>query len=1306
LFWNEVGFFAEPGAASFGDCIARNSLEKHDSKEQDCFPRGHFSREIMMSLADRNSADVLLPTTVSQKAVESCLWLLPPVLALHIGIEKEIPMNPFASMVKMFVRASFKRAGAVVAASVGIILLCLPAFSQSNAGRIVGTVTDPTGGSIAGATVTITDVQRGTSRVLTTDQAGAYSAPDLVPGSYAVRIEFKGFKTVERQNIALEVGQDLRVDLTLQPGDQTQTVIVTEVIPLVETSNAALGGTLQNQQINDLPLNGRNFENLLDLRPGVQKYPGNAGWTQASNGNRPHDNMFLVDGMDSNDPWMAQSVMNAVMAAGDAGTMLSIDAIDEFKTESNPPAEYGWKPGAVVNVGIKTGTNNIHGTGYAYGRNGDWDARDYFNVAPAEKPPVNVEQFGGSFGGPIKKDKAFYFLNFESQRYEVGSPAVHAVPITAAGVGSASQNLIGACNAARAAGTLTALSAQLTGLSGSCAPLSNYPGLFPVNNGSNGTTIQTGVNSSNRIYEGVGKVDYHLSAKHTLNLMYFISPGSGTFADNATLQLTQPQLTAQYARSQVFSANWTWTPTSTWVNEFRVGYSHYYQTFRSNDSADNPANYTYNGHTYHFYTGQTNPSYFGFPEVLFESGFDSFSLGASWPKTVGPDGVLQILDHVSYLRGNHSFKFGGEILDNRSTNNVTQNTKGPLRFTDLNAFFSGTPNRARFTAGNLLRHVSDQGYALFVQDEWRARPRLTLNLGVRYELNTIVKERDDLIGNFDSTIGPVQVGHGINSAYNGDHNNFSPRLGLAWDVRGNGKTVIRAGGGVFFEQGSFDNTMAVGNLLGLRTEPTGVTLYTAANPKGFTQGGNINVGPLQFTGGALAPIANAWANNSPGNVLYNASPSCGDGNVTLPSGLVPSPCIILGVNRNLRTPYVANWMLDIQRAVTNNLSLDVAYVGNRGIKLLGLIDLNQPHFEGGFSPGWGNPLVAGSPAQLCLASAPAYGNCAVDPNGVLEPAAEPFASKFPYLSQIEFESNNNFSTYNGLQVAVTQRTSHGLSFVLGYTYSHALGTGYDNYSFLLPVNSNNVRQLYGNTVFDVTHRLTYSVTYALPGRKSFGQLLEGWSINSIATLESSAPWGVNDVSTDFSGTGEINSDQTNGEQWDFFGNPADFKTTKAFLNTNGGQGGIPYSPGATNATCLAKSTAMGQLAVASLTNLGCYAVGGSVLVPPAYGSYGTVGVNAFRGFPFYNWDLSIAKQMKFKERLTAQFRAEFFNILNHPNISNPFGGPGGDNSFTDPTAAAGASFGFRPQTPDVTSSNPVLGSGGPRAVQLGLKLIF
>jgi hypothetical protein len=1199
-----------------------------------------------------------------------------------------------------------RKTALVLAACFLLTLASFPLFSQGSTARIEGSVTDQSGAAIPSATVIITDVNRGTARTINTDSAGAYNAPNLLPGSYKVRVEFQGFMTIERQNITLEVGQDIRVDLSLQPGEQRQVITVQAEVPLIETNNAELGGTIPNQVINDLPLNGRNFENLLDLRPGVSKYPGNSGWTNSTNGGRPHDNYFMVDGINSNDPWMAQSMMNAVMAAGDAGTILPIDAIDEFKTQQNPGAVYGWKPGAIVNVGIKSGSNSLHGTAYAYGRDGSWDALNYWTAPGSPEAPVELEQYGGSLGGPIKKDKLFFFGNFEEQRYSVGNPVQHNVPITSPSSTSL-QSLAGACNAARTAGTLRALSAQIAGLSTTCTPLSNFPGLFPVNNGST-TTINTSLASVNTIDSGLVKVDFRLNPKNSFSGMYFISPGSGLLVDNPTLEIAQPWLTNQYARSQVGSGNWTWVPTSTIVNSLRVGYSHYYQVFASADASQNPANYNYNGNTYHIYTGQTNPNYFGLPAITFQGGYN-FELGLGWPKTVGPNGVYQFTDSVSVLRGKHALTLGGEVLVLQSTNNVTANTKGPLRFSNLQNFFSGNMNRALFTAGDLLRHLQSQAYALYAQDDWRVTPRLTVNLGLRYELNTVFNESNNLIGNFDPTQGLVQAGKQVGSVFNGDHNNFAPRVGVAWDVFGDGKTVIRAGGGIFFEQGSYDSFMAIGNLLGLRTVPTGVNIYTKGNPTPTTAGGTINVGQITFTGNALGSattpgtIKYNYANNSSSNQIYNAAPACGDGTVTLASGLTPQPCVTLGVDRNLRTPYVTKWNLDVQRAITNNLSLDIAYVGNHGTKLVGLTDLNQPNLVNGFSPGWGNPGDPNSPAGQCLASAKTgYDNCS--PDTAAEQAARPYNAKFPFLSYIYFLSNSNFSNYHGLQLSLTQRTWHGVSYVLGYTYSHALGMSPDNWSFVSPIDSHNGRSIYGSSVFDIRHRFTYSFTYQIPGIKSPGQILQGWSLNSIVSLQSPSPWGVNDTTTDFSGTGEINATGTNGEQWNFYGNPGDFKTTKNFASTNGGVGGIPYFAGTSNSACLAKAQAQGPLAVASLTNLGCYAVGSSMLIPPAYGSYGTLGPRVFRSLPYVNVDLSVTKTWTWRERFKAQFRAEFFNVLNHPNISNPFGGPGGDNTFTDPTA--NNPFGFRAETPDVTSSNTVLGSGGPRAIQLGLKIIF
>ncbi|MDP8989845.1 MAG: TonB-dependent receptor, partial [Acidobacteriota bacterium] len=754
------------------------------------------------------------------------------------------------------------RASRIFALLVTTFLLSASLWAQGAAGSIAGTVTDPSGASVPNAKVTVTDVQRGATRTLNTDAAGAYAAPSLTPGTYTVRVEFQGFKTTDRNNIQLEVSQDLRVDLTLQPGDQTQTVTVTGEVAALNTTSAELGGSLTNQVINDLPLNGRNFENLLDLRPGVVKYPGNSGWAQSTNGLRPHDNFFMVDGINSNDPWMAQSVMNAVMAAGDAGTMLPIDAIDEFKTNQNPRAEYGWKPGAIVNVGIKSGSNAFHGTAYAYGRTDAWDANDFF----APKGPLSLEQYGGSVGGRIIRDRLFFFGNYESQQYEVSNSVSHKVPITVAGVGDPSRNLIGACLLAKAAGAVAPLSAQLAGLSTSCVPLPNAPGLFPVS--STGTYV-TSLASSNKIYSGVGKLDYRLNDKNSFNGLYFQSPGDGTFVDNPTLQIAQPWLTNQYAQSQVLSGNWIWVPSSTVVNSLRMGYSRYHQIFQSNDSTQNPASYSYNGSTYNINTGQTNPLYFGLPVFTFNQGGYGFQLGLGWPKTVGPNTVDQFTDSVSIQKGSHGLKFGGEFLINHSLNNVTANTKGPLRFGpsgDIGAlqnFFAGNMNRGQITAGDLSRDLQDKGFALFMQDDWRVTSRFTVNAGLRYEITTVFSEANNQMGNFIPSQGLLQTGTSkLDKAFNGDHNNFAPRLGFAWDIGGNGKTVVRGGGGIYYEQGSFDSFMAIGNLLGLRTTPTGVNLYSNGNTTPTTAGGNINVGQVTFTKSGLGSAT------TPGTVKY------------------------------------------------------------------------------------------------------------------------------------------------------------------------------------------------------------------------------------------------------------------------------------------------------------------------------------------------------------------------------------------------------------------------------------------------------
>src|SRR5271156_3836867 len=303
----------------------------------------------------------------------------------------------------------------------GTLLVCSPLFSQSSTGRILGDVRDPSAAVIVGASVEITDVQRGVSRTLETDSAGEYVAPNLEPGIYRITVTRAGFKRFERTNIQLEVAMDVRMDVVLQPGDATQTVIVTEAVPLLNTTSSTLGGTLSNAEITDLPLNGRNYENLLQLRPGVMRYPGGGFSTTSTDGLRAEDNGYFVDGLFNSEPFSGQSIINGAGIAGDSATILPIDSIQEFNVIENPPAEYGWKPGAIVNVAVKSGTNQLHGSAYAFGRDTALDARNYFDTVGTPKTPTQLEQFGATLGGAIIKDKLFFFGGYEGQRYTVGN---------------------------------------------------------------------------------------------------------------------------------------------------------------------------------------------------------------------------------------------------------------------------------------------------------------------------------------------------------------------------------------------------------------------------------------------------------------------------------------------------------------------------------------------------------------------------------------------------------------------------------------------------------------------------------------------------------------------------------------------------------------------------------------------------------------------------------------------------------------------------------------------------------------------
>jgi Carboxypeptidase regulatory-like domain len=1187
-----------------------------------------------------------------------------------------------------------------------VFAFAVPLFPQTTMGRILGSVSDQSGAAVAGAKIVITDVQRGTNRTVSTDGSGNYVAPELQPGVYKVRAEATGFKTVERENIEVEVAQDLRVDITLTPGRVSETVVVTEEVPLVNSTSSTLGGTLSNAEINDLPLNGRNYENLLQLRPGVMRYPGGGFSTTSTNGLRAEDNAYFVEGLFNSEPYSGQAIINGAGIAGDSATILPIDAIQEFNVEELAPAEFGWKPGAVVNVGLKSGTNRIHGTAFAFGRDGVMDARNYFNTVPNAKLPRTLEQYGGSVGGPIIKDKVFFFGAYEGQMYDVGnsfggvtSPFMPSSNTNAGNclviTGDCADSIQDAINDLQASGvTISPASLNIAGCTVSGGAVTCNGTGFPTNN-TQSTTIPNGFPNDVTVYNAIGKVDVNVNQNNRVSGMYFFGNNTGTVEDFPELQ--SKWRSDIHTRAQVVGGTWVWTPSPRWVNEARVGYNRLYQPTLPGD-LNTPAS------GYGLDTGVSGPFTGGLPRIGFGGYFFPGLGGFKWPKFQGPDSITQFIDHISYITGQHSIKFGGELHYNKVNNAAYGNARGSITFlggvtpnpanpsetlntTQLEDFFAGYPFKATVTVGNPTLQLHDWAYSGFIQDDWRVARSLTLNFGLRYEFSSVPQEAHNLLGNFDPNRGLVQVKTGANqipSLYNPDHKNFAPRLGFAWDTNGKGSTVVRAGVGLVYETVNWQSFIAFNNAFGPGSVPTGAPIDAA----GDTSGGTIT------TGNVSLPLFL----NSPA-VPWDQGPVYG----TPVVNCFNSPCPIMTVNRNLTTPYVWNWTFNLQHAITPNFSLEMAYVGNHGGNLTGIRDINQP------------PVGSGWPAAniaACTAEALGLGyyNTANNPACQTAPEVGPFNTKFPYLSNIFQMANVYRSNYDGLQVTLNSRNYHGLSMVAGYTWSHSLddvGANWDfGYGSGLPQNAYNPGAEYANSDFDVRQRFTLSATYAVPGKKGYAQALEGWEINSIITIQTPQYWGPMDEGTDAAGIGPlpVSPPANTPIRWSFYGNPHDFKSTPTGIPYFGGNNS-PTNP-SSNATCNAKALAIDGgspgASTESLAFFGCYEQGNSIMLPPPLGQFGNMGRNTFPDTGFKDVDFSVAKNWHFTEQFRAQFRAEFFNVFNHPNFANPYGGQNGFG-FNDPSVQP---FGCGCATPDVAAANPVIGSGGSRAVQLGLKLIF
>ena len=1159
----------------------------------------------------------------------------------------------------------FRFLGAILAA----IVLCISSVSaQSSEGRILGTIRDSSGAVVAGAKVSVLNTETSFVRTLVTNSEGDYTAPSLEPGLYKVSVEASGFKTTTSDIFRLEVSREARIDMQLTPGTVSETVEVKAEAALTDTTDNTLNGVLDNKAINELPLNGRDFQNLLPLHPGVQRTPGGGFQSLTSNGNRPDDNNFYIDGADDNDVYYGESVMNDAGIQGTPASILPLDAIQEFNTQESPQADYGVKPGVVVNMGLKSGTNQIHGTAYEFIRNAAADARNYFDnpVEGQGRAPLILNEFGGSIGGPIKHDKLFYFFNYEGIRFKVGNTELVDTPITRSVAGD--PVLVAKLADAGFAPEDVSIPDALAACAPACNPLSvrlatggpNNSGLFPRNPGFTTNTsdpllINYNFANTDRGDNVVAKMDYYLNPKNVISARFIYANTS--LVEEDAFPLAQQWLSTTQPTTQIFGVNWVYTPNSTWVNELRFSYSRFNERINPGDTDMTAADYGLN-------TGVTDPRLNGLPRINADRhNFNYLGGNSSWPLWTYPTQTEVISDTVSRVSGKHNIRFGGEFRYGDVKYFRDTEGRGRVDFNSLEDFVAGHPHNWSLAYGDPGRNINLKSFGLFVQDGYRITPRVTINMGLRYDLTYPIADSQNRLANFDPSQGVIQVGQGISSAYPISRNNVSPRFGVAWDVFGTGRTVVRGGGGLIFEQPSIRTFLFSGG--GLNLNPSGVM--------GVQPGtGNITA----FFVSSTDPSVLNW--NTSGPPIF---PTAGQSSCS-----IDIPCFIFSTAPHLSTPYVANWNLNVQQAIGATGVLQVAYVANRGINLYSITDTNQPDpalstpcifatggvFEGDFAgcEQKARPLTTACPPPVGLGTG---GPC------------------FKTLGQFQNLGNKASSNYNSLQVTFTKRYSHGLYLLAGYTYAHAIDTSTSNTAGE-PQNSLNYADERGNSDFDIRHRFTLAVAYDLPSRESKFQLLTGWQVTTLATLQSGEPYTLFDSFDDISSTGEF------ADRWNITGSPKNIHWSP--INA------IPYTDNfefdgggnltGDNQACI-NAVGSNPDAQQQLINFGCFFSpnGKTVLTPPIQGTFGNAGRNIFNGPGFVNWDFSVSKTFTLHERLKLQFRAEFFNILNHPN----FDVFSLDNDLSDIHTAGLATF-----TPDLGSaSNPVLGTGGSRHIQLGAK---
>jgi Carboxypeptidase regulatory-like domain len=1031
------------------------------------------------------------------------------------------------------------------------------ACGQVVGASIAGTVRDPTGAGLPAVAVTVRNLETGAVRRLVSDDAGRYVAPSIAVGRYEVRAEKEGFSSQAKIGINLVVGQSTTVDITLPVGELRESVTVVEAPSPVTLSTQQTSGLVNERQVKDLPLNGRSYDELLTLNSGIVNYTsersGGTGTSNSSVGNmfavfghRPQDNLFLLNGIE----YTGASLIN-ITPGGASGQLLGVDAVREFNIVSNTyGAEYGKRPGGQVSIVTASGSNQLHGTLYEFLRNSDLDARNFFDQGGI--PQFQRNEFGGALGGPIQKDKTFLFGNYEGFRQHLGLSDVTLVPD----------------NAARA----TAVS--------SVRPLL---ALWPVQNGPElGAGIAEAFSHPLQTIRedfGTARFDRIFSDKDTLFGVYTVDDS----ADN-TPTVNPLSGVVESLREQVVSVQEQHVFSPTLLNTARIGFSR--------------ASY--------FFTGTTAVNLPGWvagdPIGAIVIGGGTASNGASQISLAGTNNGSNLTsarnlftydDHVALTHGIHQFEAGVWVQRIQANDNLAQSQYGQASFGSLANFLAG-----KISTFSVVPNPTPIGWrsveaAGFVQDNMKLRPNLELRIGFRFESTDGWNEAHGRASNYLFANGIIQTAPQIGSSvFTQNRAKFlpEPRVAVAWDPFGKGRTVIRSGFGIY--RSLLDN-------LDYRLDQT-APFNAVQSLK------NISLNGLRIVPGTA-----------------------------LPAGALISPS---GVQPDAFTPTILSYTFKIEQQLGPNTALGVGYVGSHGYHEMLSVDANEPF-----------PAVC--PAAPCPAG--------LAGGTVYYPKGAPFAN--PKLANTTTWFSEGVSSYNGLEVDFNQRFSHGLQLRGVYTYSKNLDDG-TALNSSVGVNSpgfvmfpSNTRLDWGRATTDVRHLASINGSYDLPfgkGKAFFNglngwreKLAGGWTLSGIGSVQSGFP----------------------------------FTPQLGFNPSNNGDSRNPVRPSWNPAFT-------GPVILGGPNQ---YFNPNAFIVPPA-GTYGNVGRDTLSGPGLAELDFSASKNTAVSERVKLQFRAEFFNILNHTNFATP-----------NPVVFSSAATTPAPTAGVITST-----ASTSRQIQFGLKLLF